>query len=254
MNTKICKGCFEELPFTSFYKKKDGKFGLHSKCKACVKKYEIENKERIDAYQRKYRKQHKEETKEYNKRYQEEHKKEIALQKHEYYTKNKEHFRKTNKKYFELNKQKINKVKRQYYLKNRDIFLKRSKENGKAWRIKNREKANSLTNKRRALKKQLPSTLTTKQWNDIKKHFDYCCAYCGRKEKLEQEHFIPISKGGEFTHNNIIPACRSCNSSKQNKDFFEWYSEHEWYSIQRKQNILGFLNYNQNKEQQLALL
>ena len=32
--------------------------------------------------------------------------------------------------------------------------------------------------------------------------------------KLEQEHVIPLSKGGALTLHNIVPACRSCNSKK----------------------------------------
>ena len=80
------------------------------------------------------------------------------------------------------------------------------------------------------------------------------CAYCGRTDKtLTKEHFIPISKGGEFTRDNIIPSCGSCNSSKGNRDFFEWYPERESYSHLRRNKILEYLNYNENKKQQSAL-
>ena len=106
--------------------------------------------------------------------------------------------------------------------------------------------------KRRAAKKQLSNSLTTKQWNKIKEHFDNKCAYCGKELPLAQEHFIPLSDGGEYTHNNIIPACKSCNSSKKNKSFFDWYPKYKRYSKKREKNILKFLGYK-NEVQQLKL-
>ena len=66
---------------------------------------------------------------------------------------------------------------------------------------------------------------------------------------LHQEHFIPLSKGGEYTHNNIIPACKSCNSSKQDTDFFEWYPTYEEYNEEREQFILEYLGYIEDTQQ-----
>ena len=60
---------------------------------------------------------------------------------------------------------------------------------------------------------------------------------------LEQEHFIPLSKGGGYSMGNIIPACRACNASKSDKDFFEWYPEYKYYSEERENKILDFLGY-----------
>lgn len=66
-------------------------------------------------------------------------------------------------------------------------------------------------------KKLLPATLTLEQWEAIKRFYNNCCAYCGRKfVKLTQDHLIPVSKGGPYTAQNIVPACRSCNSKKYN--------------------------------------
>ncbi len=52
------------------------------------------------------------------------------------------------------------------------------------------------------------------QWKQIKIAFDYRCAYCGSRTELEQDHVTPISKGGNHTAANIVPACRSCNARK----------------------------------------
>ena len=37
------------------------------------------------------------------------------------------------------------------------------------------------------------------------------CQYCGSKEDLTFDHFVPRSKGGLTTWNNVITACSSCN-------------------------------------------
>lgn len=48
------------------------------------------------------------------------------------------------------------------------------------------------------------------------------CNYCGSKEKLALDHIFPQKFGGQDTAENLIFACRSCNSSKGKKDLMEW--------------------------------
>ena len=97
------------------------------------------------------------------------------------------------------------------------------------------------TQKREALKKLLPATLTINQWKNIKTHFNNTCAYCGEELPLAQEHFIALSKGGEYSITNIIPSCQSCNSSKSTKNFFIWYSKYKYFSKERELKILDYL-------------
>jgi len=41
------------------------------------------------------------------------------------------------------------------------------------------------------------------------------CAYCGETgEPLQRDCVLPISRGGRYTIDNVVPACRSCNTSK----------------------------------------
>jgi hypothetical protein len=42
----------------------------------------------------------------------------------------------------------------------------------------------------------------------------YTCAYCG-DVAAEVDHVYPKSKGGEDTLDNLVAACRSCNSRKK---------------------------------------
>lgn len=102
---------------------------------------------------------------------------------------------------------------------------------------------------RKSRKHLLPFTLTIAQWELIKLSFNNCCAYCGKELPLAQEHFIALSKGGEYSANNIIPSCKSCNSRKRDKDFFEWYPTYKHYSKKREHIILKFLGYIDGNQQ-----
>lgn len=69
--------------------------------------------------------------------------------------------------------------------------------------------------RRAAREKSLPYTLTRQEWEQIKERFGNHCAYCGEHfDHLTQDHVIPLSRGGAYTAENIVPACRSCNSKK----------------------------------------
>ena len=60
---------------------------------------------------------------------------------------------------------------------------------------------------------------------------DRCCIYCGCEENLTFDHIIPLSKGGPDIISNQVLACKSCNSSKGDKDIFYWYG------IERKETV-----------------
>lgn len=52
---------------------------------------------------------------------------------------------------------------------------------------------------------------------------DYTCRYCGRRGgKLECDHVVPMSRGGETVESNLVTACRPCNRSKGSKELSEW--------------------------------
>ena len=48
------------------------------------------------------------------------------------------------------------------------------------------------------------------------------CAYCGSADRLSLDHLIPRCAGGADDADNLVLACRSCNSSKQGRDMLVW--------------------------------
>lgn len=153
-----------------------------------------------------------------------------------------------------------NKSLKRVYRKNNDQkikswrkgYYKTNIENEVARRKKHNPKKRFYNHKRDASKAGLVGTLTKEQWEQCVKVFNHHCCYCGEKVILQQDHFIPLTKSGEYTINNIVPACPSCNINKYNNDFFEWYPRQPFYSKFREKTILNYLHY-QGQQQQLVL-
>lgn len=51
------------------------------------------------------------------------------------------------------------------------------------------------------------------------------CCYCGATDNLSMDHLIPRVRGGADVADNLVYACRSCNSSKQGCDMLEWMAK-----------------------------
>jgi 5-methylcytosine-specific restriction endonuclease McrA len=48
------------------------------------------------------------------------------------------------------------------------------------------------------------------------------CHYCGSTSDLTRDHIVPRSRGGSLEPDNIVYACRSCNSAKGDRTPEEW--------------------------------
>jgi len=64
--------------------------------------------------------------------------------------------------------------------------------------------------------------LTAAQWLALMEAWGGC-AYCGALDSaLQRDCVLPISRGGRYTADNVVPACRSCNASKCNDEVTAW--------------------------------
>lgn len=64
--------------------------------------------------------------------------------------------------------------------------------------------------------------LSDQQWAALQTAWDGC-AYCGTKDKpLQRDCVLALSRGGRYTLDNVVPACRSCNTSKCNDEVTGW--------------------------------
>ena len=63
--------------------------------------------------------------------------------------------------------------------------------------------------------------LTPAQWSAIVEAHDDLCHYCDAPAK-HLDHVHPISRGGQHTASNVVPACTPCNLSKGSKLISEW--------------------------------
>ena len=210
--------------------------------KEYMKKYYQKNKEYLSEKHREYMKEYREENKEqileynreYSKRYAKSNPKKIKESLKKWRGKNKEHIKEYNKKYVEKNPE----YRSGRYKENKEKVLKQNKK----WRDNNierfkiymgkwykTEKGKALIQRgncrRQARERKMINTLTSKEWLEILEKYNYRCAYCGVEFDCEnlptKDHIIPISKGGDNIKENIVPACKSCNSRKNNKMIFK---------------------------------
>ena len=60
------------------------------------------------------------------------------------------------------------------------------------------------------------SKLSAEEWQSLQERYDHRCFYCGKRaERLTKDHVVPVSKNGEDTVENIVPACWPCNFKKR---------------------------------------
>ncbi|WP_310582091.1 HNH endonuclease [Deinococcus sp.] len=81
-------------------------------------------------------------------------------------------------------------------------------------------------NKRRAAKYATPITtkITSVAWKQKLTQFAGRCHWCGMPmgSIVTMDHVIPLSRGGAHSLENVVAACSSCNSSKNDKLPHEW--------------------------------
>ena len=155
-------------------------------------------KEELKEYQRQYYLAHKED---YRQKYLA-HKEEMKESRRLYYLAHKEERKEYYRKYASAHKEEIKKQEHQYF----------QTSEGKA-----ASQRGHIA--RRARMSLIANTLTCEEWYAILDKHEFKCAYCGCSlldlfSPPTRDHIIPISRGGNNTKDNIVPACRRCNSKK----------------------------------------
>lgn len=282
---RTCKKCGESKPATKeYFKANNGcKNGIEGTCKVCSKQrdkqYNIDNKEHIYTTQKKWREDNKEYLVQYyegrkditaanSKLYKEVNKVAIAIwskqYKKTYRKENSVHAAEMEKKWRDDNKEHVAEYMRNY-AKDHEEHIKNYKrqyriDNGPKiaatilrWQRSNRDAVSVNGHNYRSKKLKLSHTFTVQQWGNAKLHFDGKCAYCGEESPLAQEHFIAVNNKGPYTEGNIIPACKTCNTSKSDDPCHEWWIKQSHYTLEKEAKVLKYLGYTKGV-QQLTLM
>lgn len=96
----------------------------------------------------------------------------------------------------------------------------RQRELERAWDKRNKVKRSAYSIQRRGWK--MSGVVLSRDWERLCNRYERRCAYCGLDSKLTVDHVIPLARGGRHTIGNVLPACHSCNSSKQDRLLVEW--------------------------------
>lgn len=94
------------------------------------------------------------------------------------------------------------------------------------WQRENAAKLSESNYRRRVrlAEARAGANISQRDWDRLIRRFDNRCAYCecSLDGCFTIDHVVPISKGGRHTIGNLVPACRSCNSSKRDLLLFDW--------------------------------
>jgi 5-methylcytosine-specific restriction endonuclease McrA len=86
----------------------------------------------------------------------------------------------------------------------------------------NRSRKARAARRRKRRMDRVEHDLTAEQWTALEANWGGC-AYCGTTDQpLQRDCVLPLSRGGRYTLDNIVPACRSCNTSKCNDEVTSW--------------------------------
>ena len=214
--TKICTKCKQEKELSEFSIRDIKRQYYKSHCKNCDRLYRQENAEAIRIKRKIYDNKNKEKIRASDKEYRRNNSDKIKEYSKEHYEKNKEKIREQKKKYREENKIKI----KEYRQKNREAISKRNSiyRQTEDYKI---SKRNSSHKRRAIIKSGNINTIELKELLNNTKH----CYWCNKKlneNKIQIDHYMPLSKGGTHTIDNIVISCPKCNLTKNAKDPYEF--------------------------------
>lgn len=90
------------------------------------------------------------------------------------------------------------------------------------------------------------------EWEECLNFFENSCSYCGMSNEDAKDIYDNVLHKEHVDHNgsngieNCVPACKYCNSSKGTSDMYEWYKDQEFYSEERYNQILEWIELKSN--------
>lgn len=109
-----------------------------------------------------------------------------------------------------------------------DVYRVKQYAASKRWREANPTLVRLIKNRRAArLAGARSNGVGLHEWQEIcawhaNKAGETMCAYCKKARANTIEHVVPIARGGRDEASNVLPACRTCNSSKGASLIWEW--------------------------------
>lgn len=204
---KRCGDCGELKVKADMSKDSNKKDGMASRCLECTaiknSKYRKEKPEKFREAQRKWREENPEKVREWNRKWTEE------------------------------NPEKVREIQRKYREENREKKRESSRNSNRKRYAEDPTPFIVRAANRRAMKSALPDTLDYRtEYPETIKFFDGRCALTGDKSH-SLEHAVPLSVGHSgTTKENCYPLRKDLNSSKQDRNLFEWFEVHgERYGI-----------------------
>ena len=154
-----------------------------------------------------------------HKRYYKEKKKYILKKQQQVRLDNIQKFKEKDKRYYNSHKEEKKIYNKRYQKNNRDKFKRYTAKYLKTFN----GKVSSLLRSHKYLSKKYGSEFNLRKDDVIYiLNRDKVCIYCGSKERLGFDHIIPYQNKGNSSLVNIVIACKSCNSSKRNKEVSQW--------------------------------
>jgi 5-methylcytosine-specific restriction endonuclease McrA len=118
-------------------------------------------------------------------------------------------------------------AKRRYAVRHREKVLERARGRARVVYVADPDKFKARAKQRRHKLRNVPGEVTAQEWRDRLAEYNYHCAYCLKPLEeggdTTQDHMQSIVNGGTHVIENIVPACRSCNSRKQWRSLLQWY-------------------------------
>ncbi len=193
-SSKTCGTCHAEKPLAGFYRSKTTKDGHASRCIECTKSalavYRAENAERIKETRRLYNAKNKSAVNEYSRQYHAKNRTERVAKIAEYRRNNPDKLRLAKSRWNQAHPEAV-----------------RAMDMAKTHRRRTRKRENGVY--------RIDQGYLVRLLNQP-------CFYCGENGNMTLDHVVPIARGGTHGIGNLVPACRSCNSSKNDRFITEW--------------------------------